>query len=119
MGIRSFVKAFFQGTFAALLTAIADIGRFLKLRAKIFFIGNAGGITFATCPAEPGIRGGTVVTDLLDRTLMQESQTAVVESMSIGTSFVETDMCLYFLGNSSTVLTKMSCNRFKTVSFVK
>ena len=77
--IRCLVKTFFQRASSALLTAIADIGRLGKLRANIFFISEAGRSTLATCPAKLVIRVGATQTKFLERTLMKEGGTAVIE----------------------------------------
>jgi len=95
--IGSFVKMFFQGTPAALLTAVADIGRLGKLRADILFIRGTGGSTLAARPAQSAGGEGTGMTGFLDRTLVEESMTAVVEGPSPSPGFLKTDMVFYFL----------------------
>ena len=50
---------------------------------------------------------------------MEKRQTAVIESPPISAGPVETDMSLYFFGNSSAVFSQMSCDGFETVVFVK
>ena len=79
LSIRCLVKTFFQRAPRALLTAIADIRRLGKFRANIFFISDAGRSTLATCPAKLVIRVGATQTKFLERTLMKEGSTAVVE----------------------------------------
>ena len=79
LSIRCLIKTFFERTPGTLLTAITDIGRFGELRANIFFVRDAGGSTPAASPARFVIRVGAVLAKLLQGTLMQESNTAVVE----------------------------------------
>ena len=110
---------FFQRAFAALLAAIADIRWSGKVWAKIFFIRNTGGSAAATSPTKPVGRIRTVMAEFPDRTLMQESETAVVEGASKSAGFLKADMSLYFFRNSRAVFAELSCNGFKTVLFVK
>ena len=77
--IRSPVKTFFQGTFGPLPTAIADVGRLGKVRVDIFFIRDTGKGTLAAGPAKLVIGEVTGMAEFLDRTLMEESGTAVIE----------------------------------------
>ena len=92
----SFIKLFFQRAFGALRTAVADIGRFGKFRANIFFIRITRGKASAAGPTVSVMRGGTVLTNFMNGTLMKESQTAVVERTAVSTGFFETDMGLHF-----------------------
>ena len=92
----SFIKLFFQRAFGALRTAVADIGRFGKFRANVFFIRITRGKASAAGLTVSVMRGGTVLTNFMNGTLMKESQTAVVERTAVSTGFFETDMGFHF-----------------------
>lgn len=79
LSIRCLIKTFFERTPGTLLTAITDIGRFGELRANIFFVRNTGGSTLAAGSAQFIIRVEAMLIKLLDRTLMQKGDTAVVK----------------------------------------
>ena len=79
LSIRCSVKTFFQTTPGTQPAAIADIGRLGKGRANIFFIVDAGGNTFAAGPAKFVVRVSTGMAELLERALMEEGGTTVIE----------------------------------------
>jgi len=89
MGRRGVIDAFFKGAEAFILAAVADIRRFLQLRAFLLLIQNAIVVAPATGAAEPCVPLAFRACIARTRKLAVLTFGAVVEGTTVGSSFPE------------------------------